>query len=116
MNFADSGESSSRKLKLVNEIQSARTIGHSCQPTKKKSAGMRYGHVRANRDVASQTVRSRAGGRTAAAELATARPPHLRKGHELRWTRLPLLLLLHLGEDEITRLRQRLLRVALVAL
>jgi hypothetical protein len=56
MNFADSGESSSRKLKFVNEIQSARTIGHSCQPTKKTSAGMRYGHVRAKRLVDRQNV------------------------------------------------------------
>jgi hypothetical protein len=56
VHFADSGESSSRKLKFVNEIQSARTIGHSCQPTKKTSAGMRYGHVRAKRLVDRQNV------------------------------------------------------------
>jgi len=54
IHLADSGESSSRKLKLVKEIQSARKIGHSCQPTKKTSAGMRYGHVRAKRVVARQ--------------------------------------------------------------
>src|SRR5439155_21566952 len=114
--FADSGEASRTKLKLVNEIQSARRIGHSCQPTKKNSAGIRYGQVRANRDVASQTVRSRAGGRTAAAELATARPPHLRTEHELRRTRLLLLLLLHFGKDQVARLCERLLRVLLVAL
>jgi hypothetical protein len=40
----------------VNEIQSARTIGKSCQPTKKTSAGIRYGHVRAKRVVERQSV------------------------------------------------------------
>ena len=40
----------------MNEIQSARTIGKSCQPTKKRSAGMRYGHVRAKRVVDRQIV------------------------------------------------------------
>src|SRR5438128_7023792 len=76
---------------------------------------MTYGHVCANREVVNHTVRSR-GGRAAVTELATARPPHLSTGHALRPTRLLLLLLLHLGEDEIARLRQRRLRVLLVAL
>jgi hypothetical protein len=56
IHFADSGESSSRKLKLVNEIQRARRIGKSCQPTKKNSAGTRYGHVRAARVVVRQAA------------------------------------------------------------
>src|SRR2546428_8288926 len=100
MNFADSGESSSRKLKLVNEIQSARTIGHSCQPTKKNSAGRRYGHVRAKRVVVRQIEWTRVGGRTATALLATARPPQVRREH---WPRGPslLLVLLHLGHDQV---------------
>ena len=42
----------------MNEIQSARTIGHSCQPTKKKSAGTRYGHVAPKRFVVRQTGRN----------------------------------------------------------
>ena len=40
----------------MNEIHSARTIGHSCQPMKKTSAGIRYGHVRAKRVVDRQSV------------------------------------------------------------
>jgi len=47
---------SSMAARPLNEIQSARTIGHSCQPTKKTSAGIRYGHVRTKRVVDRQKM------------------------------------------------------------
>jgi len=58
----------------VNEIQRTRTIGYSCQPTKKKSAGTRYGHVVPTRFVVAPTRPRRLGGRATAYLAAIAHP------------------------------------------
>src|SRR5262245_44782628 len=91
-------------------------MGSSCQPTKKNNAGSRYGHVRAKRVVDRQRTAVPDGGRAVTALLATARPRHVRREHVLRERPLLLSLLLHLGEDNGLRFRERPLRVLLVSL